>query len=164
MSSFAIPNEVQTDELGLQLILPKKTLKAPEFALPSLDIKTISLSDYDGKVIVLNFWATFCAPCREEMPALQTLWTHHKSSGLVVLAVAIDQGDPDTVHNYINNIRTDFPVVIDTKNIRKQYEVQVLPTSYIIGRDGKFIAKIIGSRDWSSNSSLAYFKNLLERK
>jgi len=164
LSSFVIADETVVSEKELQLIIPKTLLPAPEFSLPTLDNTTISLSHYKGKVVLLNFWATFCSPCREEMPALQSLWTHYKDSGLVVLAVSIDQGDPDIVKNYITDIKTDFPVVIDISNIRKHYEVKVLPTSYIIGRDGKFIAKIIGSRDWSSAASVAYFKKILERK
>lgn len=147
---------------GLKLTFPKERITAPDFTLPLLDNKLLSLSHHKGKLIVLNFWATFCSPCREEMPALQMLWEKYSDKGLVIIAVTVDQTDKKIIQGYIKKSKITFPVVLDRNaNIRKQYEVNALPMTYIIGRDRKFIAKAIGFRDWSTDDNFIYFEKLL---
>ncbi len=149
----------------LPLTFPKERKVAPDFKLTLLNGNAISLSSLKGQVVLLNFWATFCSPCRKEMPALQTLWKKYKQQGLVIIAISIDQSDLQHVQQYIQNAKLTFPVGMDTnKSIRKNYEIKVLPTTYIIGRDGKFLARAIGDRNWASNTSLSYFENLLQNK
>jgi thiol-disulfide isomerase/thioredoxin len=151
----------------MQLIYPQQRLAAPEFNLPllnsSMDSNKLTLSKYSGKIILLNFWATFCIPCRDEMPALQVLWDNYKQNDFVVLAITVDDINKQMIKNFSDNLQLTFPIAIDNKDIRKLYEINALPTSYIIGRDGKFIAKIIGSRDWASENSLLYFEKLLQQ-
>jgi len=147
----------------LQLTFPKEIRHAPNFNSTLLNGNKISLSDYKGKLVLLNFWSINCAPCREEMPALQTLWDKFKVQGLVILAISVDRSSPKIVEQYIQNAELTFPVVLDSNSkIRKQYEVSALPMTYIIGRDGKFIAKAIGLRRWSSTASYLFFKKLLQ--
>ncbi|HBC58079.1 MAG TPA: hypothetical protein DCZ03_13015, partial [Gammaproteobacteria bacterium] len=81
---------------------PTKNLMAPEFELESLTGEMLALSDFRGQVIILNFWGTFCAPCREEMPALERLWQRHKNKGLTVLGVAVDRDEQAVVKKFID--------------------------------------------------------------
>jgi len=149
---------------ALHLTLPKQRIKAPEFSLSLLDNKKLALGELNGKIILLNFWATYCGSCREEMPALQALWEKYTQQGLVVIAISIEKNNIQVVKEYIDNKNISFPIAVDINKMHKLYEVEVLPTSYIIGRDGKFIAKVVGSREWSSNESFDYFENLLNNK
>ncbi len=152
-------------EAGLALTFPKERKTAPDFRLTLLDGSSVSLSDLNGQVVLLNFWATFCNPCRKEMPALQILWEKYRNQGLKIIAISIERGNQLDVEQYIKQARLSFPVGMDTsKHIQKAYEIKALPTTYIIGRDGKFIARAIGERKWANNSSLLYFKNLLKNK
>ncbi len=164
-SLSAVADTLPVSSTELPLTFPKERKVAPDFKLTLLNGNSISLSSLKGQVVLLNFWATFCSPCREEMPALQTLWKKYKQQGLVIIAVSIDQSDLQYVQQYIQNAELTFPVGMDTnKSIRRNYEIKVLPTTYIIGRDGKFLARAIGDRNWASNTSLSYFENLLQNK
>ncbi len=141
---------------------PKKRLPAPDFSLRDLDGQSLRLSDYRGKVVLLNFWATFCSPCRREMPALEKLWRDYRGQGLVVLAVAADRGAPDHVRRFIEEGGYSFPVVLDPNGAaRKAYEVVALPMTYIIGRDGRFHARALGERRWDSSILQARIEALL---
>jgi len=150
-------------ETKLHLTFPKEKKVAPDFSLPLLNGTSVSLADLKGHVVLLNFWATFCHPCREEMPALQSLWERYKDQGLMVIAVSVDYTNIKFIQKYMGNNKLTFPAGLDVnKNIRKKYEIKVLPTTYIIGRDGKFLARTRGERNWASTESFSYFKNLLE--
>jgi len=141
---------------------PKKRLPAPDFSLRDLNGQTLRLSDYRGKVVLLNFWATFCSPCRREMPALEALWHDYRGQGLIVLAVAADRGDPDQVRRFIEAGGYSFPVVLDADGtVRRAYEVVALPMTYIIGRDGRFHARALGERRWEGSILRARIEALL---
>jgi len=130
---------------------PRQQLPAPDFQLQTLDGRTVKLSDYRGKRVVLNFWATFCEPCRKEMPAIETLWQKFSDKGLVVLAVAADRGRASVVEDYIHKGRFSFPVLLDPDgNVRNRYEVQALPTTYLIDTEGRFLGRAKGPLDWRS--------------
>ncbi|HFQ13317.1 MAG TPA: TlpA family protein disulfide reductase [Gammaproteobacteria bacterium] len=147
----------------LQVVRPKRILPAPDFGLTNLAGQSVRLSDYRGRLVLLNFWATFCGPCRREMPALQALWQSYREQGLVVLALAADRGGPQTVAEFVAEGGYRFPVLLDGEGeVRKRYEVRALPTSYLIGRDGRFIGRIIGERDWDSAAARQLIASLLE--
>ena len=135
-----------------------------DFTLPLLNGETVSLSDYKGKVVILNFWATWCPPCRAEMPSMETLYQRFKAQGLEILAVDIGE-DNATVQRFINNNRYTFPVLMDTnKRVSTLYGIEAIPTSYIIDREGKIIAKITGSIHWDTPRIIAAFDALLKSK
>lgn len=141
---------------------PRQRLAAPDFSLPSLDGRTRHLSDYRGKVVILNFWATFCAPCRREMPALETLWRDYRERGLVVLAVAADRGDVEIVQRFIDEGGYTFPVPLDPAGkVRNRYEVIALPMTYLIARDGRFSGRALGERQWDSPAIRSQLEVLL---
>jgi peroxiredoxin len=148
-------------EMGV--IKPKVRVEAPEFTLASLGGGERSLEDFKGKVILLNFWATHCEPCREEMPAMERLWKEMKGKGFVIIAVAGDRGSPKRVEEFCKTHGVTFPVLLDPRgDVRRTYEVTVLPTSYIIGRDGKFIGKVIGERQWDGTAAFKLVGGLLK--
>jgi len=147
---------------ALQLDVPRQRLPAPGFELPDLRQRTIRLADTRGKLVVLNFWATFCQPCRDEMPALAALAEAFKARGLVVLAVAVDRGNRDTVQAFARAHAIAFDVALDPDGkVRKVYDINALPTSYLIGRDGRFIARAVGGRRWDSPAFRALIDTLL---
>lgn len=139
--------------------------KAPNFSLPDLSGKTINLSDYKGKVIFLNFFATWCPPCREEMPSIQSLINKVKDKSskdhVAVLTIAIDRRGKSAVSKFMNNNNYTFQVLLDPKNeVSRNYGVQFVPTSFIVDKNGSIIEKIIGPRDWASREILERFKKL----
>ncbi|VAX09940.1 hypothetical protein MNBD_GAMMA26-1478 [hydrothermal vent metagenome] len=142
--------------------IPKIRMEAPNFTLPDLDGHEVQLSDFKGKVVLLNFWATWCIPCREEMPDMQSLWEQTKDQGFVILAVAADRGDKEQVEAFTQKLALTFPILLDPSgDVRNRYEVAALPMSYLIGRDGKISGRVIGSKAWASKKALALIGHLL---
>ncbi len=147
---------------ALRITAPQQRLPAPDFSLPRLAGKTLHLSDYRGKVVLLNFWASFCAPCREEMPALERLWQTYRDQGFVVIAVSADRGSIDPVRDFIKTGEYGFPIALDPDgDVRQQYEVMALPTTYLIGRDGRFAGRVLGAREWDSEQAQALVLELV---
>lgn len=109
---------------------------APDFQLPSLAGEPVALSDYQGQVVLVNLWATWCPPCKAEMPAINEFYETHQNEDFVVLAVN-SQEDAATVQRFIDVQKFTFPVLLDTQaDVMNQYKVRGLPTSFVIDRDG----------------------------
>ncbi len=125
---------------------PQAGFLAPDFTLTSLDGETITLSDLRGQVVVLNFWASWCPPCKAEMPAMQHTYQDFKDQGLVVLAVNSTAQDTLTAaQDFISQNGLTFPVPLDQSGeITRLYRVQSLPTSFFIGADGVIREVVIG--------------------
>jgi len=120
-----------------------------------------SLSSYKGKVVILNFWATWCPPCRAEMPSMETLYQRFNSQGLEILAVNIKE-DANHVRQFIQNNKYTFPVMLDSDaKASGLYGINAIPTSFIINRDGKIIGKVTGSIHWDTPQVIAAFEALL---
>jgi len=129
---------------------PKVRLKAPEFSVYDSGGK-ISLKQHLGKLVLLNFWSLECRPCIEEMRSLDSLSRHFSDSRLKIFAISSDSNS--RLKQYIKKHKYNFKIVHDKNaEIRNMYKVKALPTTYIIGRDGKFLARIIGARDWLDQS------------
>ncbi len=144
------------------ITVPKTRLPAPEFTLPDLSGKSVSLQQFQGKVILLNFWATWCAPCREEMPDMQLLWEDLRDQGFVILALSADRGHQDAVARFASQLQLDFPILLDPDGeVRNAYEVIALPQSYLIGRDGRFSHKLLGAINWRDPEVLSIIQELL---
>jgi len=141
--------------------IPDKGTVAPDFALVTLDGKTVRLSDYRGQVVFLNFWATWCPPCRNEMPSMEKLHKVMKDHNFVILAVSIDQKTIYHIESFIKKGGYSFPVLHDvTKEVAANYGVSSIPTTLIIDKDGVITSRIIGGRAWDSNKAVDYFKTL----
>jgi len=137
---------------------------AQGFTLPDLAEGEIRLSDYAGKVVILNFWATWCAPCREEMPQLEALWQRYQKQGLVVLAVSEDRGRTKKVRKFIAKRGFTFPVALDRKSkIGRAYRVSGLPASALIDRHGNVVGNLVGFRDWAGEDAHALVQALLKQ-
>ncbi len=124
---------------------------APDFTLTNMTGQKVSLSQYRGKVVVLNFWATWCPPCREEMPSMEALYRKYKDQGLVMLAVNVDESGESAVKKFLQKTPYSFPILLDSENVAQNtYGVFRFPESFIIDREGVIVEKIIGGRDWTS--------------
>jgi peroxiredoxin len=124
--------------------------KAPEFSLMSLDGKRINLSDYRGKVVMLHFWATWCPPCVEEVPTIETLYRNTLGKDFVILAVSVDEGGAASIRSFMQRNKLSFPVLLDPDHaVSGLYGTYKFPETYIIGRNGIVKDKVIGPRDWA---------------
>jgi len=118
---------------------------APDFELTSLDGKRVKLSDYRGKAVLLNFWATWCSPCKVEMPWFVDLQKKYGNDGLVVLGVAMDDSDSAKIAQFASEMGVNYPVLLGTDKVSEEYgNVEFLPTSFYIDREGKFVGKGVG--------------------
>ncbi len=121
---------------------------APDWHLTSLDGKAIKLSDFKGKVVVLNFWATWCPPCRREVPDFVALQKQYADKGLVIIGVSLDEGGAAVVKPFVKKMGINYPVVMgDQKTIAAYGGVQVVPTTFIIDKTGKVAAQHEGGAD-----------------
>ncbi len=147
-------------EIGMQI--PKERLAATDFTLATLDGKTSSLGAMKGKLVVLNFWATWCPPCRSEMPAMQVLYEKLKDRGFVVLAVDLAE-EAAVVRDYVKQNNLTFPVLLDASGeVGGIYGAQSIPTTYLIDQYGYVLGRGIGARwTWDSPEMIALFEKLL---
>ena len=148
---------------ALSLIRPKPVKEAPDFQARTPDDRLLRLADYRGKVVFLNFWATWCEPCREEMPGMERLHRAYKDRGLVVLAVSLDSQGASVVKPFLKNLGLTFPVALDPKmTVRERYGVWAVPSTFIIDRAGQRLFYANGSREWDSKAAHALMESLLE--
>ena len=122
---------------------------APDFSLPQLNGQSLQLSAYRGKVVLLDFWATWCTPCREEIPHLVELQNKHRDQGLQIIGISMDDS-PEPVREFYQHFQMNYPVVMGNAEIGELYGgVLGLPIAFVIGRDGRISAKHIGATDAS---------------
>jgi thiol-disulfide isomerase/thioredoxin len=134
----------------------------PEFTAPLLaDKKQVNLSDYRGKVVLVNLWATWCGPCRAEMPSMEILYQRFKERGLEILAVNIEE-DAETVASFMDQLHLSFPALLDLDGkIAGSYGIQAIPASYLLDRQGKVVVHLVGSIDWNNDKLFEAFEALL---
>ncbi len=140
---------------------PEENATAPDFSLKTIDNTTVKLSDYRGKVVFLNFWATWCPPCRMELPSMEKLYENLKTQPFVILAVNVDESDPANVKNFVNSMNLTFPVLVDDGSVSKLYNVNAIPTTFIIRKDGTIDAIVNGARPWDDPSYIDAFDKLI---
>lgn len=122
-----------------------KGQQAPEFALNSLDGKTVRLADFKGKAVLLNFWATFCQPCKIEMPWFVDLQNKYGPEGLQVVGIAMDDASEADIAKFANKLGVNYPILIGKESISEAYGgIPFLPTTFYISRDGKVVDKVFG--------------------
>ena len=118
---------------------------APDFSLESLDGKTVRLSDLRGKAVLLNFWATWCGPCKIEMPWFVDLQNQYGAQGLQIVGVAMDDSSKEDIAKFVKDMGVNYPVLIGKEAVGDAYGgVPALPESFFISRDGKIVDRIMG--------------------
>ena len=133
----------------------------PKFSGSTLDARPLSIAEYRGSVIILNFWASWCLECRPEMPVLERLHREFSSRGLVVIGVNTRE-TKEAARRYAKELGLTFPLVLDRDGkINALYGVVGLPTTFVIGRDGRAIGFAVGPREWESVSARALIETLL---
>jgi len=132
---------------GLAFSALQKGSIAPDFSLQSLDGRTVSLSDFHGQTVILNFWASWCPPCKEEMPAIENFYQNNASSKITVLSVNLTSQDSgkQSLQQFVQNYSLSFPILLDEKGaVGKLYQILTIPTSFIISPEGTIKEMIIG--------------------
>jgi len=151
-------DNTQLSFLGLEPIGP---IEPPPFTLDTIRGGKISLSDYKGKVVFLNFWATWCPPCISELPDMNKVYNELKDEGFVVIALN-DYEDPERVRKFLAERKLDFIIPYDQSgHVSESYNAVVLPSTFIIDKNGMAIAKATGLRDWSAPEYVKFFRGLL---
>ncbi|MCO6431693.1 MAG: TlpA family protein disulfide reductase [Deltaproteobacteria bacterium] len=147
----------------------------PRIELPDLEGKKHSLEDYRGKVVLLNFWASWCLPCVAELPALQNLYDQLRDSGFVVIAVGIDD-DEASLAEFKRRFGLSFPVLVDKSGtVKSRYRISGVPESFVLDSEGKLVLfpdpqsdvpsiKIFGPREWSSPDMVARIKAFIDQE
>jgi len=145
-----IPDEVIKAFEGTGIQTASEGIDPIDFTLPLPDGTKITLSRLKGKVVFLNFWATWCGPCRSEMPSMEAVYQKLKNDGFEILAVNLGESN-DEVSAFMNECKLSFPAVMDQENITgSQYNIRAIPTTYIIDRRGLIIARLVGSVNWNT--------------
>lgn len=155
---------VESRSYGLNLGVQEYAVpsEARDFTLKDINNKRISLKNYRGKIVMLNFWATWCTPCRQEMPSMEKLYRQFKNRGFVVVSVASGD-DSKNVNAFIKEYNITFPALLDSDlEVTSHYKVWVLPTTYFINPKGEIIGKIHGSRDWSTKEATQYIISIVQ--
>lgn len=133
--------------------IPGKIM-APDFALQDTEGKMHRLSDYRGKPVIINFWTTWCPPCREELPSMNRAWHLLEKEGIAMLALNMGE-DEDAIFIFSADYPTDFPILMDQSGeVIEQWPVKGLPTTYVIAPDGTIAYRAIGSREWDDKALL----------
>jgi len=134
---------------------------APDFTLKSRSGKNLRLSDYRGQVVMVNFWASWCGPCRQEMPILEKMFKRYSKLGFVILGVNTEQ-DSSKANAYLRDIKVSFPILYDTTSkVSKTYSVQAMPTTVIIDRNGKMRYLHAGYKSGYENDYKKQIKKLI---
>ncbi len=155
--------------LSLFLLSPRWALgaqgaeRAPQFELRDLQGKNHRLADYAGRVVVINFWASWCAECIDEMPSLNSLYERFRGKGLVVLGIASDRKS-ETVEQALRRVPVSYPVLLETTGrvFVRQYTVVGLPTTVIIDREGNIVERLVGKTDFGTPAFARKMQSLLD--
>ena len=133
---------------------------APDFSIEDIDGAVHTLSAYRGKVVIVNFWATWCPPCREEMPSMERAWQKLRHEDIVMLAINVGE-DEDSVFEFTASYPVEFPLLLDPESaVIGNWPVRGLPTTFVIDPQGKIVYRAIGGRDWSTPGVLQKIRAL----
>ena len=142
----------------------KDNAATPDFFLPDPAGKKTTLKDFRGKVVLLNFWASWCIPCREEMPAMERLYQQYKNKGFTIVAVDVKDSRKDALA-FLKELKITYPIMLDADGeVGLLYGAWGLPTTYLIGPKGEGLGRIWGPAAWDSQGAKQLVQNLLDGK
>ena len=144
---------------------PAEAFIAPEFELPTLQGGKIKLSDYRGKVLFINFWATWCATCKVEMPSMEKLYQRFREYDFEMLTISVDK-DLSLISPFIKEYNLSFPVLLDpdSKVAKRNYKTTGVPETFVVDKNGIIVHKAIGPRDWANDETMEAFAQLIQRE
>jgi peroxiredoxin len=147
----------------LDLIRPSRQQQAPDFSVASLHGEPLALRTFRGKIVFLNFWATWCPLCKEEMPSMERLlYLRYKDRGLTMLAISIDSDGARGVADFVKKHGLTFLIGLDPKlEVANGYGIRALPSTFLIDRDGNTSGIALGPRDWDGTGAHAVIESLL---
>jgi peroxiredoxin len=162
--TLSFSSEKSRDELyskiGIQSVKGDK--KAPDFSLEDLKGGKSELKKFRGKVVFLNFWATWCGPCKEEMPSMEKLYQQFKEGDFTFLSISVDYERRETVKKFIEKQSYTFPVLLDPEcKVLDLYDVKRIPTTILIDKNGKMMGRATGPMNWSSQEVILLLSILL---
>jgi thiol-disulfide isomerase/thioredoxin len=140
------------------------SVAAPDFALRTLNGQEIRLSDLRGRVVLLDFWATWCAPCREAIPHLISLQKNYREKGLEVIGMNVDKGDVETVRRFVTSMDIPYPIALTSEEVSRKYGVSALPTTILIDKEGKIRQKFLGFTSEISKQITSVIVELTQEK
>ena len=158
--------EGKEDPLFLKAgIQPMKEKLAPNFRFENLSGQKVELKQLKGKVLLLNFWATWCGPCKEEMPSMDALYQLFKEKEFIFLTISVDYEDKKKVKEFIDKHRYSFPVLIDSTCLSLDlFSVKAIPTTFLIDKKGMMIGRAVGPKNWNSPEVVSILNMLLGKK
>lgn len=141
---------IGAEPTGVPPQLIQEPVQAPSFTLDDIDGKSHKLEDYHGHVVVVNFWATWCPPCRREMPSMERAWQKLKQHDIAMLAINVGE-DADTIFTFTADYAVTFPLLMDRdSSVINAWPVRGLPTTFVLDKQGRIVYRVIGGRDWNS--------------
>jgi peroxiredoxin len=156
--SFCLPVRIWANQSAMVPL--SQLIPAPPFYLQDLDGKFYGLSQFRGSVLVVNFWASWCAPCRDELPSMNRAWNILKQEGISMLAINVGE-DPQAVSAFNKDYPIDFNLLLDRNGgISQQWQVRGLPTTFIVNAKGEIVYRIIGKREWDAPALLQQLRDL----
>ena len=148
----------------VKLLPESERMTAPDFTIEKLEGGNTSLAEHRGKLVLLHFWATWCMPCRVEMPGMESLWQQYKDDGLVILAVSIDEGSKGRVEKYKQIFDLSFPILLDPESeVNDLYKVSNMPTSILIDGEGQIVSYVSGAADWIEPETIKLVEAFLQK-
>lgn len=162
----SVPAPANLDPLFAALAMhrPPEPREAPDFTLPDVEGRPVRLRDLRGKLVFLNFWATWCPPCKLEMPSMERLYKTFKRTEFAMLAVSIDRQGVQVVKPFMEELQLTFPALLDSASeAARLYGLRGLPTTYLIDQNGRLIGAAVGGRDWYSTEAKALIAGLLRQ-
>ena len=159
----AAPIAATASEAGQTLHAVPDRPVAPDFELSDIDGVVHKLSAYRGTVVVVNFWATWCPPCREEMPSMQRAWERIQDEDIVMLAIDVGE-DEDTIFTFTADYPVEFPLLLDQdSSVIQRWPVRGLPTTFVVDPEGRIVYRAIGTRVWEDPAVLGALRALRKR-
>lgn len=142
----------------------KHPIAARDFYLKDMQGKRVRLGDFQGKVVLLNFWATWCSSCRKEMPSMEQLYQAYNAKDFVIVGVSVDQGAPGEVQAFAEQMQVTFPILHDRDSlVSRLYDNPGVPSSYLIDRQGRIAYRVLGEYDWFGAPARSAVEALLHK-